>query len=77
MPLQYYAPWCGHCKKLAGIWGQLGDAVKDNENIEIAHVDCTQARDVCETAGVSVQTHTHTHSLYTKAAPRPATSARP
>ncbi|KAF6254016.1 thioredoxin-like protein [Scenedesmus sp. NREL 46B-D3] len=50
--IKFFAPWCGHCKRLAPAWGELATAFKDHETIKIAHVDCTTDRDVCTTADI-------------------------
>mmetsp|Transcript_8623 Transcript_8623/g.14822 ORF Transcript_8623/g.14822 Transcript_8623/m.14822 type:complete len:143 (-) Transcript_8623:157-585(-) len=50
--VKYYAPWCGHCKRLVDTWGELASNYKDSDKVGIAHIDCTVARDVCQAADV-------------------------
>lgn len=39
--VKYYAPWCGHCKKLAPIWDEVADELKDVPNLVIGKFDAT------------------------------------
>ena len=39
--VEFYAPWCGHCKKIAPIYDELAKNLKHNKNLIIAKVDST------------------------------------
>ena len=41
--MEFYAPWCGHCKKLAPIWAELGTYAKEKleGRVKIAMMDAT------------------------------------
>jgi len=37
--VEFYAPWCGHCKSLAPIYEKLGKVFANEEDIVIARID--------------------------------------
>lgn len=51
--VEFYAPWCGHCKKLAPEYEKLGASFKKAKSILIGKVDCDEHKSVCSKYGVS------------------------
>lgn len=39
--IEFYAPWCGHCKALAPKYEELGSLYSGNNNVVVAKVDAT------------------------------------
>eukprot|EP00429_Kryptoperidinium_foliaceum_P073657 CAMPEP_0176214496 /NCGR_PEP_ID=MMETSP0121_2-20121125/16202_1 /TAXON_ID=160619 /ORGANISM="Kryptoperidinium foliaceum, Strain CCMP 1326" /LENGTH=208 /DNA_ID=CAMNT_0017553587 /DNA_START=27 /DNA_END=653 /DNA_ORIENTATION=+ len=51
--IKFFAPWCGHCKKLKPDWDKLMDAFADSPSGLVADVDCTtEGKALCDANGV-------------------------
>ncbi|PIN02110.1 Thioredoxin/protein disulfide isomerase [Handroanthus impetiginosus] len=51
--VEFYAPWCGHCKKLAPEYEKLGASFKKAKSVLIGKVDCDEHKSLCGKYGVS------------------------
>jgi len=49
--VKFFAPWCGHCKKLAPIWTELARNMRGK--LTVAEVNCEEQGALCREQGIS------------------------
>jgi len=51
--VEFYAPWCGHCKRLIPVWEKLSTVFKNDKDVVIANLDADSHKDLATKYGVS------------------------
>jgi len=51
--VKFFAPWCGHCKRMKPDWDKLMEKYDDSETVIVADVDCIgEGKPLCDSMGV-------------------------
>ncbi|KAA8914824.1 putative disulfide isomerase [Sphaerosporella brunnea] len=51
--VEFFAPWCGHCKKLAPVWEELADSfATTKDKVTIAKVDADEHKSLGQKYGI-------------------------
>ena len=48
--VKFFAPWCGHCQRMAPTWEDLSTQV--GSDVVVAELDCDAHRDLGQTYGI-------------------------
>merc|ERR1719242_2961742 len=48
----FYAPWCGHCKKLEPIWKHVDQSLSGKIPVRVGRIDCTRFTTVATEFGI-------------------------
>ena len=51
MLVEFFAPWCGHCKALAPHYEEAANVLKP-KGIKLAKVNCVDEADLCQKNGI-------------------------
>lgn len=51
--VEFYAPWCGHCKSLAPTYEKLAQVYEGEDSVVIANLDATENREIGQEYDVS------------------------
>lgn len=51
--VKFFAPWCGHCKRMKPAWDKLMDEYAPSDSVLVADVDCIgDGKPLCDKVGV-------------------------
>jgi len=51
---KFYAPWCGHCNKLAPVWEEVTNSkVLADKNVSVVKIDCDESEELCNKYSIS------------------------
>lgn len=51
--IEFYAPWCGHCKSLAPVYEKVAETFKNEPNCIVAKVDADSEKELGSRFGIS------------------------
>ncbi|XP_057310326.1 thioredoxin domain-containing protein 5 homolog [Hydractinia symbiolongicarpus] len=50
--VMFYAPWCGHCKRIQTLWDKFAEENHSRRRFKVAKVDCTQTTPLCASESI-------------------------